>query len=217
MGIAALKCLDGSGRVKAGWVTGNLAAANAPSAGWTNATISGVAATKLQGTIKNAQISGVATSKLQGTVTNAQVSGVAATKLQGTVGNTQLTNPYSLINWSWYIATPGAGLVFPIKAPVDMTVLAIEATGSTIGTSTTPQFDAHKVASPASSATSTNCMFGTGTKLIPATAYVPTTGTPTALAAVSSGQYVMVYLDRVGSNALTKAWVTVRAKARHTA
>jgi len=85
-----------------------------------NAKISGMATTKLSGTITNAQlagvitnanISGMATTKLQGTVTNAQISGMATSKLQGTVTNTQLAGGITNANISGLATTKLQGTV----------------------------------------------------------------------------------------------------------
>ena len=130
--------------------------------------------------------------------------------ISGTIPNANLATPNGLVTYNWAVETPATGMRFPVRAPYAMTLLKIEVAGSTIGTSTAPQFDVHMVSSPASAAASGNCILSA--KMSPATAYVPVTG---ALAKTTwaAGRYLMIYLDKVGSAALTKAWITVTAKA----
>lgn len=144
--------------------------------------------------VANAAISGMATTKLQGTVTNAQ--------LAGSITSNKLSKPYAIAFIDFDQATPAAatGIKF-LKMPYAGVVV-----GGRIGFRTAPTagstiVDIHVGATYASH----HSVFGSGSKLRPGltslkSSDVDSSGT---LGVFSAGQYLRVDVDAVGSG--TKA------------
>lgn len=144
--------------------------------------------------VKNAAISGMATTKLQGTVTNAQ--------LAGSITNDKLSKPYALAYIPFELATPAAvtGLKTHLM-PYAGVVLKGVAAYRTAPTAGSTVIDVHVGATYASH----HSVFGTGTKIRPGlTALKSTSATASGtLGTFSAGHYLRVDVDGVASG--TKA------------
>jgi hypothetical protein len=144
--------------------------------------------------VKNAAISGVATTKLQGTVTNAQ--------LAGSITNDKLSKPYALAYIPFELATPAAQTgVRTALMPYAGVVLKGVAAYRTAPTAGSTVIDVHVGATYASH----HSVFGAGTKIRPGLTSLKSTSATASgtLGTFSAGHYLRVDVDGVASG--TKA------------